>query len=90
MAGTPFGVSRLQAFEGRLFFEAQGRRTPAEYAALEVDLPGRTLESAVGKGGAFYLENLPPGTFLARLLTPDRECRFELTVPALPGHDADI
>src|SRR5262249_53075993 len=76
-----FNVTRLQAFEGRLFITEHGARRPAEVAALEVDVAGRLLKSAAGQGGAFYLENLPPGTYPSRLILRDLECQFALIVP---------
>jgi outer membrane usher protein FimD/PapC len=34
-----------------------------------------------GKGGEFYLENVPPGTYRALAEIPGKSCSFDLTVP---------
>jgi outer membrane usher protein len=76
-----FDVARLQAFTGRLYFGRKGERTPAEYAGLEVHLPDRPIEVVVATGGEFYLENLPPGEWPARIFLGERSCKFDLSVP---------
>jgi len=43
-----FDVSKLQTFEGRLFFVTKGEKTPAEYAGLELKMDDRTIEAIVG------------------------------------------
>ena len=58
-----FGVTRIQAFEGRIFLVVRGERKPAESAELEVKVDGEIKESVIGKRGEFYLENLKPGKF---------------------------
>ena len=39
------------------------------------------ISSVVGMDGAFYLENIPAGTYRARLLLEGREIAFDLVVP---------
>ena len=75
-----FEVARLQAFTGHLYFGRKGERTPAEYAGLEVRLPDRPIEVIVATGGEFYLENLPPGKWPARIFLGERSCKFDLSV----------
>ena len=77
-----FGVAKLRSFEGRFFFLESSEGVPAEYAGVEITVDDKTTVSVVGKRGAFYLENLPSGTFPARLFTADKECHLELTIPA--------
>ena len=76
-----FDVAKLRAFEGRFFFLESSERVAAEYAGVEITVDDKTTVSVVGKQGAFYLENLPSGTFPARLFTGAKECHFELTIP---------
>lgn len=76
-----FEVARLQAFTGHLYFGRKGERIPAEYAGLEVQLPDRPIEVVVATAGEFYLENLPPGKWPARIFLGERSCKFDLSVP---------
>jgi outer membrane usher protein len=76
-----FKAVKFKALSGRLFFLENGQRAPAEYAGLDVTVRGETVSSVVGLGGAFYLENIPAGTYDARLYTEDKEARFQLVVP---------
>jgi outer membrane usher protein len=85
-----FGVEKLRSFEGRLFFLDHGQKVPAEYAGLEITMQGTAIEHIVGKDGAFYLENLPAGTFPARLFTADKQCRFDLTIPTSDAAMVDL
>jgi outer membrane usher protein len=76
-----FDLTKVQGFAGRLFMIERGKKTPAEYWGLELRMNDQTTEAVVGKGGEFYLENIPAGTFPARLFMKEHECRFELTIP---------
>ncbi|RLC00704.1 MAG: hypothetical protein DRI57_31985 [Deltaproteobacteria bacterium] len=82
---TDFGITKVQAVEGRIFFRENGEKIPAEYIGLELKVEGRSIESVVGEHGTFYLENLSPGTFPARIFSEDRECRFEMVIPEMRG-----
>ena len=35
----------------------------------------------MGKGGEFYLENIPPGKWPARLYLKDKHCAFKMYFP---------
>lgn len=76
-----FGMTKIQAFEGRVFLVADRERVPAESAVLEVNEDGEAKEAVVGKRGEFYLQNLKPGRFPARITLGDKECTFEISVP---------
>ena len=76
-----FQVSKVQAFEGRLFIVHQGVRKDAESAVLSLNVQGKETESVVGKRGEFYLENLIPGKYPARLTVNGRVCTFQMVVP---------
>jgi outer membrane usher protein len=76
-----FDVKKLQAFEGYAYFIKDGKKIPAEYAGLALEVPGNTIEFIVGEGGAFYIENVPPGTYPARLWDSNKECHFNIVFP---------
>ena len=77
-----FRVVRLQAVEGRLFYDTDGTVEPGQYSSLEI-LTGDeiVLKSVTGFGGMFYLEDLQPGHYRARAYRKQGECHFDLTVP---------
>jgi len=75
-----FGVRKIQAFEGRLSLLRKGTKISAESAVFEIMANGKVVEAVIGKGGEFYIENLKPGRFPARITTRDEECMFEMTI----------
>jgi outer membrane usher protein len=85
-----FKPIRFQAIAGKLFFLQDGKRTPVEYAGLELTVGTRVLSSIVGMGGAFYLEDVPPGTYRARLFTENKESLFDLVVPQSTATIVDL
>ena len=76
-----FTVTRFQALTGKLFLVKDGVRTPAAFAGLEVTIGADVNSSIVGIDGTFYLENVPPGKYHARLLLEGGEVPFDLVVP---------
>jgi outer membrane usher protein len=76
-----FDILKLQGFTGYLFFIQKGERMPAQYAGLEIKTKEKLFETIVGKGGEFYLENIPSGEWPARLFLKDRHCAFKITFP---------
>jgi outer membrane usher protein len=76
-----FDAAKLQGFAGTVFLRKGGVKVPAEYATMEVNVQGRTVESVVGKGGEFYMENLPPGRFPVKIFLDKKECGFNIDVP---------
>ena len=76
-----FEVEKLQAFVGQLFVLAEGKRTPAEYWGLELELPDGKTQAIVGRNAEFYLENIPTGEWPTRLFLQDEECLFVMTIP---------
>ena len=85
-----FEPNRLQSFEGRAFFMVDGAARPAEMAGFEISLHGRVVQSVVGKDGQFYFENLPAGTYPARLFLDGQECRFTIHIPRSDAMTVDL
>jgi len=48
-----FGITKLQAFEGRLFLVRKGEKKPAESAVLEIKTNGKSVVAVIGKRGEF-------------------------------------
>jgi outer membrane usher protein FimD/PapC len=55
---------------------------PATNAQVTLLRDGRVEEFSTGRDGRFYIEDLAPGRYEARLQSGARECRFALNVPA--------
>jgi outer membrane usher protein len=85
-----FKAARFHAATGRLFFVENGKRTPAEYAGLEIEFENQKLTTVVGTGGEFYLDTLPPGTYRARVFTKEKEGSCELVIPESAQTVVDI
>jgi outer membrane usher protein FimD/PapC len=44
-------------------------------------LKDRTIEGLVGRGGEFYIENVPAGSYPAKITYEGEECVFDITIP---------
>lgn len=83
-AVVDFGVSRLQAFTGRLLAGENGGARPVEFEQIQL---GGSLQPNVlqtGRGGEFYLENAQPGSYPASTTVGGKRCTFELKIPSSP------
>jgi len=80
-AVADFGVKKLQAVEGRLYFMKNEKKAPFEYAGLEIQTEDKSIESVVGTNGEFYLENMPSGKFKAKAFSQDKTCNFDMIIP---------
>jgi len=76
-----FAITKIQGFGGQFYIVEKGEKKAAEYWGLRIKIEGVTKEFTVGKGGEFYLENLPAGKMPAELFWQDRKCDFDLTIP---------
>ncbi len=80
-----FIFTRFSAVEGELFREEldeNGEKIPVEEALpLELTINGEKREGFTGRGGYFYLENLPVGEHTLRLYQPGGYCLAEFIVP---------
>jgi len=77
-----FDVRKLRAVEGVLLVRSEEGPRPAANAQVTLLRDGRVEEFSTGRDGRFYIEDLAPGRYEARLQSGARECRFALTVPA--------
>jgi len=76
-----FDARKYQAITGKLFARVDGESRPVEYHEILMEAEGKELSFPTGKGGEFYLENLPPGTYPASFEYKGRECVVVLKVP---------
>lgn len=80
-AVVTFAATHLLALTGSVVVEAKGQTIVPKFG--ELDLTGKEFhtESALGANGEFYLENVPAGTYPARVLYEGGECAFEFSAP---------
>jgi outer membrane usher protein FimD/PapC len=76
-----FEISRIQAISGNLYVIREGAKIPAEFTRLFVQVKDCILEGLVGRNGEFYLENIPPGRYSAKIVYEGDECGFDIIIP---------
>jgi len=77
-----FDIKKLQGFGGNIYLMVEGRKLPVEFSVISVTLnDGTVLEGLVGKGGEFYIENVPAGKHPAKLDYKGKECVFDMIIP---------
>lgn len=81
-AVVDFPVKKLQAFTGKLKYQQAGAIKPVEFQEISIEVEGKKNTFETGRGGEFYLENLKPGTYAARVGVEGKPCLFDLMIPA--------
>lgn len=76
-----FEVSRLQAFSGKLKYRSDIGSRPIEYEEIFLDVAGHRRSLQTGRGGEFYLENLPPGRYASAAKAEGKSCFFDIVIP---------
>ena len=80
-AVVDFHAKRLQAVMGTLKIRSGADVKPAEFFQVTLSVDGRPLTFPTGRGGEYYVEDLRPGRYAARLAANGQSCTFELVVP---------
>jgi outer membrane usher protein FimD/PapC len=76
-----FEARKYRAVTGKLGVKADGTVRPVEYHEIRMVVGGKELSFPTGKGGEFYLEDLPPGKYEATFEYRGRKCHAGLVVP---------
>jgi outer membrane usher protein FimD/PapC len=81
-----FEVSVFQAGTGRIHLLTEGEKKPLEFYEMRLKGNGLETEFPTGKGGEFYIENIPPGFYQLSIdLTGNdltgKICSFDLEIP---------
>lgn len=85
-----FPVRRLTATTGSLeLMTSAGIIVPA-FGVLTVEAEPARLTSPIGRGGEFYLENVPAGAHRAVIAANGRRCEFTLTAASGTGTQVDL
>ena len=77
----PFEARKFQAVTGTIAIRRGGKIFPAEYLEVRMRADGEEIVFPTGKGGEFYLENLPPGRYRGTVQVPEAPCPFEMEIP---------
>lgn len=77
-----FPVQKIQTAFGTLRMIRDGESIIPEFGQITVEARGKRWDSPIGRGGAFYLENVPAGDYDASVLHKTGVCQFRLTIPA--------
>ncbi len=77
-----FEATRFQAVTGSLRIVVEGSGKPLEFAEGRISGTGGQYRFPTGKGGEFYLENVPPGSYEGAVAVGEVSYRFRLEIPA--------
>ena len=80
-----FDVHVLRAYRGTVAVHRNGRDVVPAFARLSLTNEGRTFVSDLGSGGQFYLDDITPGTYAAKLTGVDLSCDFSIRIPTADG-----
>ncbi len=75
-----FPVRQVFSVAGTVIVEKNGRDIVPAYGQLVVTVAGLPIVSPFDEAGNFYLENVPPGTYLAEAQFATGTCAFHLAV----------
>lgn len=77
-----FSATRIQAISGKLKTLRGQQAVALEHQNASFMLQGKSQEFRTGRGGEFYLENVPAGRYAAQASLPGGgRCSFELVIP---------
>ena len=80
-AVASFNVTRTRAIAGKLKLRDGANITALENREANLTGAAGSARLSTIRGGDFYLENLAPGRYSARLSVEEKSCKLELTVP---------
>jgi outer membrane usher protein len=81
-AFVDFGVTKTQAFSGKLMTRIEGTVKAVEFAEIDMVINGKAEKLPTGRGGEFYVENLKPGTHTGTVPVDGKPCQIVLTIPS--------
>lgn len=77
-----FDVRKVQAVTGTVFTTEEERKVPVDSAVMLIQTGDRTMEGLIGRDGEFYVENISPGKYPAKIYYRGEACTFDIEVPA--------
>ena len=85
-----FHARVLRAFVGTLRMRSNGQVRAAEYFDVTLEVDGKPVTFVTGRGGEFYVEDLPEGRYRGRMGSNGTRCVFDLAVRAPQGPLTDL
>ncbi|KPK25066.1 MAG: hypothetical protein AMJ61_12985 [Desulfobacterales bacterium SG8_35_2] len=85
-----FDVKKVQAVTGTVFIAEEGKRIPMDSGVMLIQTEDRTMEGLIGRDGEFYVENISPGKYPAKISYRGEDCTFEFTVPESENMFIDV
>ncbi len=77
-----FALHRTQSFLGSVMVRENGKSIAPAYGQMTLSFPnGKNARSDIGENGEFYLENVPPGTYPAKIEYSKGTCSMKMTIP---------
>jgi outer membrane usher protein FimD/PapC len=76
-----FNAFKIQALTGLLKIQVGDAEKPLEFYEMAIKVPGKDMTYPTGRGGEFYVENVPPGRYPVEFFYEHKPRRFMLTVP---------
>lgn len=76
-----FPVKRVSSVTGTVILTVNGADVVPSFGELDVRSGHNRLESPLGEGGEYYLEDAPAGDYDATITFGDTVCSFELAIP---------
>ncbi|MGH7683323.1 MAG: fimbria/pilus outer membrane usher protein, partial [Vulcanimicrobiaceae bacterium] len=80
-----YGVRKISAFTGKVIVNNSGVDVIPAAGALSLTANAASADSDLGDDGAFYFENVAPGTYDGLVRYAGGECKLTVTVPAASG-----
>ena len=77
-----FAPKKIQAFIGKLIKPGLGAMQALEFFEIDIVVDGVSQKLVTGRGGEFYVENIPAGTYKATATDGMQICNFSMIFPA--------
>lgn len=76
-----FDVKKIQGITGTLKAVIDGSAKPVEFQEISIIVNKKKVSFPTGKGGEFYLENIPPGRYRAQCTFLNKTLIFDIIIP---------
>ena len=76
-----FAPKKIQAFSGKLVAPGVGTVQAIEFFEIDIVVGGVSQKLVTGRGGEFYVENIPAGTYKATATDGMMVCNFSMAFP---------
>lgn len=77
----PFEIAKIQGITGTLHVKTKGAVAPVEFEEIRITVNGRPSSFPIGKGGEFYMENIPPGRYSVTSKYMEKTFSFDIIIP---------